>query len=225
MSRKAKVMFVALVLAGCCAKSALADPTSDISKRAKSFCDTKVKLTEQNISFSVEKLITLSGSNKSSVALDSVSVVQIATMRLNCTLLVAGYITPEQFLAKQTEILQFAVDVDTVSKVAEAKNSSTTTKPGSPSTSSGAQSTNPSGSKTSDSSSGQKSASTQPAKDGGQKPAPPTKKPSISIQQIANDLGVTLKVNGGTVQSGGQDYVATAVDRIVAKYSPIPISQ
>jgi len=64
------------VLVLLCSGTLRADETSDISKRAKAFCDTKVKLTEDNINFSVQKLITLSAASKSSTTLDSVSAVQ-----------------------------------------------------------------------------------------------------------------------------------------------------
>ena len=104
-----------------CAGSAKADETSDLSKRAKTFCDTKVRLTEDSIKFDVQKLVTLDASQKSTSALDSESVFEIALMTLNCKLLVTKYISADQFISTQTEILQFAIAVENTRKVAENK--------------------------------------------------------------------------------------------------------
>lgn len=256
MNRMKSVVLSTIFLG--CISSILADQTSDIKKRAAAFCDTKVKLTEDNINFSVKNLITLSGASKSSVTLDSVSVVQIATMRLNCNLLIAGLITPDQFLVKQTEILQFAVDVDTVTKVAESKAAAPAgnTNPSAGNTSGAASSTNgenPSSNTTGDKAGSQtqgNSTTTKvntppqggkngtqtagssnttkanvPAQDGSNKAGAQPSPPTVTILEIAHDLGVTLKINAGTVEAGGQDYVDSAITRLVAKYSPIAISQ
>jgi len=142
--------------------------------------------------------------------------------------MVAGYITPDQFLSKQTEVLQFAVDLQTVRQVAEAKNNSAATKNDTSAdaskaaapagTTAASSATSGAGSSKSASSASAskaaapsgKAATSPGATSSGsateqKKPAP---NPAItSIQDIARDLGVKVTVNAGTVQSGSEDYV------------------
>ena len=66
----------------------------DVKTRVKVFCDTQVKLTEASIKFDVQSLLSIEAGNKSASTIGNVGTVQIATMHLNCSLLVGGFITP-----------------------------------------------------------------------------------------------------------------------------------
>jgi len=195
----------------------------DVKTRIKLFCDEKVKLTEASIKFDVQKLVSLEAGVNSAAAVDSVSTVQIATMHLNCNLLVGGFISSDQFLAKQTEILQFAVDLETARQEAEAKKAAATKTNPSPSGSGGtgsqvaANSQSPSEATTKDAS----GASKDKAKENAPAPSTSQKPAGLDLNAIAKDLGVTVKKKAAVSQSGSEDLVQSSMQRLIQDYSPI----
>jgi hypothetical protein len=230
----------------------LAQSQSDLKGKVKLFCDEKVKLTEQSINFDIQKLVSVQAGNKAAAAVDSVSTVQIATMHLNCNLLVGGFISSEQFLTKQTEVLQFGVELEGVRQEAEAKKAAelktNTAASGSPSSSStGSVTSQNSSDGTNEPASG---ASKETTKESASSPktgkkavstgvsgaSNDNKKESVSssgvsqkpanldLNAIANDLGVKLKKKAAVAQSGSDDLVQSSMQRIIQNYSGIPNS-
>ncbi len=200
----------AICAVGMAALTVSAHAEQDIRSRAKTFCNDGVKLTELSIKFDVEKLVSLDAGRKSNATLDSLSVVEIAMMRLNCNMLVAELITPEQFLTKQTEILQFALGVENTRKIGEskvnpaAKSDSTTTATGNT-----APAVKDSKKTTTDT---KKQTATKPAK--------------LSIKTIAKDLlDVILTDKTAVGQTGNNDLVESSIQRIITAYSPIPLNK
>jgi hypothetical protein len=189
----------------------------DIKSRVKFFCNDGVKLTERSIKFDVQKLISLDATQKASATLDSVSVVEISIMHLNCNLLVADLISPEQFLTKQTEILQFALEIENTRKIAESKVTPTRTD------------TNATPPGDTQKSGVEKTKATSPGdakKSGVEKKEAATKTADLSIKSIAKDLlGVILKDKTSVGQSGNQDLVQSLIYRVISTYSPIPVSK
>jgi hypothetical protein len=204
-----------------------ADSQPDVKSRVRLFCDQKVKLTEQSIKLDVQSLFSLEAGNKAAAAVGGVSTVQIATMHLNCNLLVGGFINPEQFLVKQTEILQFAVDLQSVTREAEATKSSADAgsslpKPASPNNTS-TTATKDNGTTPTDKS-GQTSSEPSAKKPGEGKPIPAKKPVNLDINTIAKDLGVKIKNKVAVSQSGNEDLILSGMGRIIHNYSPIPLN-
>lgn len=216
------------------AQPLLADSQSDLKSRVKTFCDQKAKLTELSINFDVEKLVSLQAGSKAASQLNSVGTVQIAMMHCDCNLLVGGFITPEQFLGKQTEILQFAVDLQNVSKQAQAQDEATKaaankttsatagTKPANPQASSSSQTE--SIARSAGETSKNKSEGTGPQTPEKGKSSQASKPANLDINAIAKDLGVELKNKVGVVQSGNENLVQSGMQRLIDNYSPIALS-
>jgi len=214
----------------------------DMSSKIKTFCNDKVRLTENSITFSVKQIVSAGGGQKSTTtALDSVSTVEISMMHLNCNLFVAQMITQQQFLDKQTEILQFALDLESLRALAEAKAASQPQKKDTapsadqatkPAEGSG---TDSASTKTKDGNSSDSAASKGGAKSGDAtkggsqngKSSTDTKQNSGQsvIKSIAVDLGITLKSSTGVSQSGHHDLVNDGVTYVISKYSPIPVQK
>jgi hypothetical protein len=217
----------------------------DINSKIKTFCNDKIQLTENSINLSVKQILTLGAARKSSASLDSVSAVEISMMHLNCNLFVAQLITQQQFLDKQTEVLQFAVDLEMLKTLAQASatknqsNTNTTQKTEAPAAPAGGKDATDT-TKTTNSAAGTAGSNgTSPTK--GKQPKtgktatsnsnsaaqPGSKSPtdpgSSVIKSIALELGITLKNNTAVGQSGHRDLVGEGVDRLISTYSPIPV--
>jgi hypothetical protein len=206
----------------------------DIKSKLKLFCDQKAKLTENSINFDVQKLLSLGVDAKSATTLDSLSAVQIATMHLDCNLMVGGYITNDQFLAKQTEILQFGVDLESVRQVAEEKAAAGNNSGGKTASSApGSATAGSSGASNPAAGASGTTAKTAPAAPAsgstpstGNKSAGTTQKPAaLDLDAIAQELGVTLKHYGAVSQSGNENLVQSGVEWLLENYSPIEVNK
>lgn len=215
--------------------------TKTTIKKAKAFCNDGINLAEKSINLSVKGLITAGLSQGSAAALENVSALQIITMHMNCNLFVGDKLTAQQFLDKQTQIFQFGVDMESLRALAEiiqagkqaspgsslnANASNTNKQPASSSSTTDKGGASPSTGTTDKKPTDAGSTSPQESKNTG-KSGTTTGTSSVepTIRSIAADLGITLKNNIGVSQSGHSDLIQSGVDRLIAVYSPAPMSQ
>jgi hypothetical protein len=221
----------------------------NLNSKINQFCNHGVNTTSTTIKLSIKNIVTLDAAHgANTAALNAVGIIEIDTMILNCRLFVGNLIDEPTFLATQSQVLQFALDVNSLEALAAAKSNTAASAPAKNDAGSATDKSND-GTKTTNSpvpgtangtnpsTTGQSATSTSPgtptsAGDGASKtktpPAsktktPPAKAGESQIKAVAADLGIILKDISAGEHTLGLDPVNDGIGLIIGQYSPIHI--